>query len=383
MDGHSRKSIRRAASVFFCAFLAFLIGCGPVWGNGNVSADETPPPVRKSVQKAPIKKARPAAKKAKKKVKPAPSKTGKKLSRPRLSSLQQGMALMRQERYEAAYPWLQKAVQEERRNPEAWYWYGMYHERTAQFEEAQYFYRKAMELDPGFEPFSRVVAYPGDGERVPLWDPKRPARIYPIPTSDHGIAIIPPDSPQARRRPVRPPIDPELPKVPVYTPPEPGAGPFDGDAWQPSVYVPPGRERLMEGGEPVYTPPETRIAPLAPPPPMGVGVLPAPPSPGAPAAPPRAESAPVYQPPLPQAQAAGRGGTALSAPSSPPALAPRAAAPGSTSSAPVYQPPLPGGSGGGGGSASGGQPVYQPPVPSAVSGDQPVYQPPVPEAVKK
>ena len=120
MDGYSRKSIRRAASVFFCAFLAFLIGCGPVWGNGNVSADETPPPVRKSVQKAPIKKARPAAKKAKKKVKPAPSKTGKKLSRPRLSSLQQGMTLMRQERYEAAYPWLQKAVQEERRNPEAW-----------------------------------------------------------------------------------------------------------------------------------------------------------------------------------------------------------------------------------------------------------------------
>ena len=32
MDGYSRKSIRRAASVFFCAFFAFLIGCGPVWG---------------------------------------------------------------------------------------------------------------------------------------------------------------------------------------------------------------------------------------------------------------------------------------------------------------------------------------------------------------
>ena len=41
----------------------------------------------------------------------------------RISSLRQGIALMREERYEAAYPWLQKAVQEERRNPEAWYWY--------------------------------------------------------------------------------------------------------------------------------------------------------------------------------------------------------------------------------------------------------------------
>ena len=379
-----RMRFGRAASVCFRVLLtlsmALSAGSESLWANGNVSADETPPPVRKSVQKAPIKKARPAAKKTKKKVKAAPSKTGKKPSRPRLSSLQQGMALMRQERYEAAYPWLQKAIQEERRNPEAWYWYGMYHEKTAQFEQAQFFYRKAMELDPGFEPFSRVVVYPGDGERVPLWDPKRPARVYPIPTNDHGMAIIPPDSPQARRRPVRPPIDPELPKVPVYTPPEPGAGPFDGDAWQPSVYVPPGRERLIEGGEAVYTPPETRIVPLAPPPPIGIGALPASPSPVAPAAPPHSESAPVYQPPLPQAQATGQGGgdAALGAPSSPPTPAPQAA-----SGVPVYQPPLPGNSGGGNGAVSGDQPVYQPPVPSTASGDQPVYQPPVPEAVKK
>lgn len=265
---------------------------------------------------------------------------------------------MREERYEAAYPWLQKAVQEERRNPEAWYWYGMYHERTAQFEQAQFFYRKAMELDPGFEPFSRVVVYPGDGERVPLWDPKRPARVYPIPTNDHGIAIIPPDSPQAWRRPVRPPVDPELPKVPLYTPPEPGAGPFDGDAWQPSVYVPPGRERLLEGGEPAYAPPESRIVPLVPPPALEVGVaLPADGAPG----------------PVPQ--------TVPSAPLG-----------GQPGQAPVYQPPLPGAGTGGSVSAppaagvslvegavvSGEAPAYQPPVPGAASGDRPVYLPPLP-----
>ena len=270
MGGYSRGSVR------FFALLALLFGalagCGPVWANGNVSADEVPPPVRKSVKRAPIKKAAPKARKTKKKTPSAPVRKKAVPSRPRISSLRQGIALMREERYEAAYPWLQKAVQEERRNPEAWYWYGMYHERTAQFEQAQFFYRKAMELDPGFEPFSRVVVYPGDGERVPLWDPKRPARVYPIPTNDHGIATIPPDSPQARRRPVRPPIDPELPKVPLYTPPEPGAGPFDGDAWQPSVYVPPGRERLLEGGEPAYAPPESRVVPLAPPPALKVGV---------------------------------------------------------------------------------------------------------------
>ncbi len=365
--------------VFAVFLFGISFGCSPVWGNGNVSADEAPPPVKKSVQKAPVKKAAPVAKKAtkaKKKTAPSnPSAIGKKAApSPRVSSLQQGIRLMRQERYEAAYPWLQKAVQEERRNPEAWYWYGMYHERTAQFEQAQFFYRKAMELDPGFEPFSRVVAYPGDGERVPLWDPKRPARVYPIPTNDHGMAIIPPDAPQARRRPVRPPIDPELPKVPVYTPPEPGAGPFDGDAWQPSVYVPPGRERLLEGGDPVYTPPESRVVPLAPPPPIGVGVVPGtvlPPEQGM-AAPQPAPSgpAPVYQPPLPGAKASGPEGRTAETLTIPPASAPRTEGPSPVAGAavsgdaPLSRPPMPGLGGISVGTASGDQPVYWPPMPA-------------------
>ena len=371
MSGCSHRSVGRFALLVL--LLGTVAGCGAAWANGNVSADEAPPPIRKSVKRAPIKKAAPKARKAKKKTPPAPARKKAIPSRPRISSLRQGIALMRQERYEAAYPWLQKAVQEERRNPEAWYWYGMYHERTAQFEQAQFFYRKAMELDPGFEPFSRVVVYPGDGERVPLWDPRRPARVYPIPTNDHGIAIIPPDSPQARRRPVRPPIDPELPKVPLYTPPEPGAGPFDGDAWQPSVYVPPGRESTLEGGEPAYAPPESRIVPLAPPPALEVGVAlpaggtPAPIPQPAPSAevPPvpvgvQPGRAPVYQPPRPPARAGG-------------------AAPGEVSAPPaaIGTPPV------GGVVVSGDAPAYRPPVPGAVSagpasGDRPVYLPPLP-----
>lgn len=360
-----------------CIGLAFLIGGGRLWANGNVSADEAPSPVKKSVQKAPIKKSVPRKQRTKKKKSkaapvPAPKKPAQTL---RLSSLQQGVLLMRQERYQAAYPWLQKAVQQERRNPEAWYWYGMYHEKTAQFEEAQFFYRKAMALDPGFEPFSRVVAYPGDGERVPLWDPKRPARVYPIPTNDRGIAIIPPDSPQARRRPVRPPMDPELPKVPVYVPPEPGAGPFDGDAWQPSVYVPPGRERLIEGGDPAYIPPESRVATVLPPPPSTVvsgggygAVLPPRQAHGAPGLP--APASPVYRPPLPDAKAAGAEGVA------PNALMPQApaipASPGAaelSGNAPVYRPPMPGSGAAPFVPASGDQPVYQPPLPADVRTD--------------
>lgn len=363
----------------FWGVLLCLVGClvaldcVPIFANGNVSADVPPPPLKKSVRRAPIKKPAPKPKKARKKPRPAPAARKKAVPHPRLSSLQQGIALMRQERYEAARPWLQKGVQEERRNPEAWYWYGMYHEKTAQFEQAQFFYRKAMALDPGFEPFSRVVVYPGDGDRVPLWDPRRPARIYPIPTNDHGIAIIPPDAPQARRRPVRPPIDPELPKVPLYVPPEPGAAPFGGDAWQPSVYVPPGRERMMEGGDPVYTPPESRVLPLAAPPPVGVALPPEAVSPpvgevpvqAAPlAAPPeprnvRPSASPVYQPPMP-----GAGSGAPSLPSSAVPMAEGAAV--VPSKGPVDQLPLPGSDGAlmEGGAVSGDQPVYLPPLPS-------------------
>ncbi|RRD63641.1 tetratricopeptide repeat protein [Fretibacterium sp. OH1220_COT-178] len=353
--------------VLLCLFVCLVaLDCAPIFANGNVSADVPPPPLKKSVRRAPIKKPAPKPKKARKKPRPAPAANKKKAApHPRLSSLQQGIALMRQERYEAARPWLQKGVQEERRNPEAWYWYGMYHEKTAQFEQAQFFYRKAMALDPGFEPFSRVVAYPGDGDRVPLWDPRRPARIYPVPTNDHGIAIIPPDAPQARRRPVRPPIDPELPKVPLYVPPEPGAASFGGDAWQPSVYVPPGRERMMEGGDPVYTPPESRVLPLAAPPPIGVALSPEAVSPSvgevsvhaAPLAAPaeprdvRPGASPVYQPPMP--------GAGTGAPSVPPS-------PASAAEGPVYRPPLPGNDGASieGGAVSGDQPVHLPPSPS-------------------
>ena len=65
MGGYSRGSVR------FFALLALLFGalagCGPAWANGNVSADEVPPPVRKSVKRAPIKKAAPKARKTKKK----------------------------------------------------------------------------------------------------------------------------------------------------------------------------------------------------------------------------------------------------------------------------------------------------------------------------
>ncbi len=308
------RSFRRAAGAALLLAGALCAAPVPARANGNASADAPAPaepapkeaeaPVRKAVRKAPLKKAKPKA------VRKPARKTA--ALRPAVSALEQGIALMEQDRCSAALPWLRRALQEDRRSAAAWYWYGLCHERTGQFYEAQYFYTKALECDPAFEPLSRVVVYPGDGSRTPLWDPKRPARVYSIPTNAQGMATIPPDAPQARKLPTRPPLDPQLPKVPLYVPPEPGAQPADGDAWQPSLYVPPTRGSALEAGDaqPAYLPPTAGALPGTVEEPAAVVPLP--------------DVQPVYQP--------GLGVTQV------PVAVPQQVQRGG---APVYQPPQP------------------------------------------
>ena len=218
--------------------------------------------MKKIVKKASIKK---PVKKAAAKPKKQPVIKKAVLKPVKKNSLEMGKALMEQHRYEEARPWLQKAVQEQRRNAEAWYWYGMYHEKTGSFTQAQYFYTKAVQIDPLFDPLSRVMTYPND-TKTALWDKKRPGRVYAIPTETRNGTIIPPGAPQAARLPNRPDAqnNPIVPKVPVYTPPEPGATPNDGDAWQPSVYVPPTANNFSSGPQ-VYTPPSANGAVYNPP----------------------------------------------------------------------------------------------------------------------
>lgn len=222
------------------------------WPNQNQEEEQKPAP-KPAPKKAPAKK-KPAPKKQT--PKPAPKKTSAKKPAPaRISSLQRAIALMNQERYEQARPYLVKAIQEERNNPNAWYWYGVYHEKTGGYHQAQYFYGKAITIDPTFEPLSRVVYYPNDPEKTPLWDPKRPARVYPVATSSKGVTQVPPN---VSKFPTAP-NDPQIPKVPVYTPPERDASPLDGDSWSPSVYVPPSPEEInpQTGNYPVYVPPDS------------------------------------------------------------------------------------------------------------------------------
>ncbi|MDR3264557.1 MAG: tetratricopeptide repeat protein [Synergistaceae bacterium] len=297
-NGKRRPMYVWAFFIFFCALFAFA---AEVHANGEVSADAPVPPAEKrTVRKAPIK--RPAKKTAKSAKRVAPQEAMVALP-PQPTSLETGMALLEQERYTPARRWLQKAVQEDCFNPWAWYLYGVVHERTGEFQQAQFFYTKALELDPTLPPLSRVVAWPDNGERKALWDPLRPARVYPIPTNDHGVAIIPPDAPQATRRPARPPIDPELPKVPVYVPPEPTNSIVPGDAPQPPVYVPPPEaprvlEYAPQGSPPLRLPP-TQISSPATDPGGPVYMPPAPPENSAPPGAVPTDSAPVYMPPNP------------------------------------------------------------------------------------
>ena len=188
-----------------------------------------------TTKKATPKKKAPAKKTTTKKstTKKSTAKKSTKPAAPRITSLQRGIDLLNEGRYDAAKQYLLKAIQENRNDPNVWYWYGVYSEKTGGFHQAQYFYSKAITLDPAFEPLSRVVYYPNDAEKTPLWDPKRPARVYPVATSNNGVAI------SSRNNYPSSPYDPSLPKVPIYTPPEADASPYDGDAWAPGVYVPP------------------------------------------------------------------------------------------------------------------------------------------------
>ena len=102
---------------------------------------ETPQPEQRKLvpaKKTPTKKKTPAKNATAKKN--APAKKSAPKSAPRASSLQQGIALMQQDKYEQAKPYLLKAIQEDRNDPNAWYWYGVYHEKTGGFYQAQYFY---------------------------------------------------------------------------------------------------------------------------------------------------------------------------------------------------------------------------------------------------
>ena len=172
--------------ILVTVFALMMSVCAAVPDDDSVPYYPYPPqpqPQESQTPKTPPKKTpakKPAPKKKTPPKKPAPqksSRTSKRTPAVRQTPLQQGIELLQQDKYEQAKPYLLKAIQQNRNDPNVWYWYGVYHEKTGGFYQAQYFYSKAVTIDPAFEPLSRVVFYPEDKDKTPLWDPKRRLKI--------------------------------------------------------------------------------------------------------------------------------------------------------------------------------------------------------------
>ena len=140
-----------AFSLFFCSVFVFA---ADVYANGNTTADApdpAAPAVNRSVRRAPVKRPPPKAPAKTATRRPAAS-TQRAQPKPKQpTSLETGIQLMEQMRYKQACLVLQKAVKEEPNNPYAWYWYGMAHDKVGQFQQAQFFYAKALALSSVFQ----------------------------------------------------------------------------------------------------------------------------------------------------------------------------------------------------------------------------------------
>lgn len=178
----------RKTKFLISALLAFsLIGPplyygNPAYGNGVIVTEPEgakPAPVKKAkpVKKAPAPRKAPEPKGAPAKP-PAP---------PKNLALEEGLRLLEQRFFTRALDQLEQAIRQEPGNAGAWYALGRACQEKGFFIRAQAAYKNALEIDPYFGPLSRVLPYPSNDGRIPLWDPKRPPRMEDIPVNTRPI----------------------------------------------------------------------------------------------------------------------------------------------------------------------------------------------------
>ncbi|MPM11947.1 hypothetical protein SDC9_58298 [bioreactor metagenome] len=199
----------------------------PAWGNGVIVTEpegsaSKPKPAKKT---PPPKSTAPVAKKEMRQIQEPLPKIN--------ISLQQGLVLLEQRYFTRATPLLERAVLEEPGNPAAWHALGRtYHERGL-FSRAQEAYKKALEAHPGYPPLSRILPYPSEDGRKPLWDPKRPGRIEVLPAAAGGFTILSPEqlpAPQGKAPLYNPPLPPESAEKEPQIPPAPETSPVHRQA---------------------------------------------------------------------------------------------------------------------------------------------------------
>ena len=196
--------------LFLCSYIAYC------------DAPKVTDPGKKAPARAAAKKKPAPAKKIPQQEKPvaaAPAPITPKPGKEAIGSLDDAIALIEQERYQKALHPLICAVKNQPNNPDAWYWFGVWNNKTGNFSNAQKYFAKALEIDPNYPALSRLVVYPGDPhDKHPLWDPKRPTDMKDIlPLKE--MNVVAPGSPESLSEP-RPEMGNRV-ETPVYLPPNP------------------------------------------------------------------------------------------------------------------------------------------------------------------
>lgn len=345
-------------------FLFPLLACGlaavlmtgealPCLANGVIHHESETQP--KPPQKAPKKgKKKPVLPKKAPLPHPKPSPT------PRPPTLlEQGRRLHDQRFFTRALDILKQAIALEPKNADCWFAIAETYEALGFFDEAQGAYKRTLELAPNHPELSRILMYPGSGEKKPLWDPKRPARISEIPPVTAGFVILPPEPAAGIVSPdVRPQQGPSVRTVPLprEAPKQPSAPRKTPVTSAPLPMSPtPATQKPQDAKTPVYVPPAPDHAHKTPPqPPQG--------------------ASPVYTPPPPDGGAPNPGNTPVSIPPQPGATIQQ-------ETHPAYIPPVPPASIDVPVQPSPAAPVYVPPTPApavpeqTVSGDAPASPP--------
>ncbi|MCL1874931.1 MAG: tetratricopeptide repeat protein [Synergistaceae bacterium] len=209
------KKIKVSCILFTAVVIIFFISLSVAYPDSpGVSSPGSRVPPR-SAKAANVKKKAAPARAISKPANPAPAPAAPKPAETdAVNALNEAVSLIKQERYKKATKYILCAVKEQPRNADAWYWFGVWSDRTGNFSNAQKYYTKALEIDPQYPALSRIVVYPRDPyDKNPLWDTIRPPVIETIFPID-GLIAAASDSMES-------PGDYDITEIPMYRPPKP------------------------------------------------------------------------------------------------------------------------------------------------------------------
>jgi tetratricopeptide (TPR) repeat protein len=209
------KKTKASCIIFAAIALIFFLGLGAAYPDapGVPNPGSRVPP--RTARAVVTQKSAGAVKKVsrpRRSKKPKPAPVTQKHAAEAVNPLNEAVSFIKQERYKSALPHILRAIKEQPRNADAWYWFGIWSDRTGNFSNAQKYFTRALEIDPDYPALSRVVVYPRDPyEKNPLWDSIRPPAIETVyPIEINAAAYDYPES-----------VSEIYSEIPIYQPPAP------------------------------------------------------------------------------------------------------------------------------------------------------------------